>query len=165
MITVSRSDIAFAFSRAIRTHFHGIRRLRPGRSRLVSILADGPPASRARLARARAGQPGEGQRRGGREHGIISRGLLRHAERARINASTARTAGTPAIVLRAYPYSVWECTGRFILGTACAFPGPRGFRCQQVYGMECGLAGGAERRPGSQGTDLDEHPVSYLSIT
>ena len=61
--------------------------------------------------------------------------------------------------------SVWEFTGRFIPGTACAFPGSRGFRCRQVYGMECGLAGGAEWRPGLQGTDLDEHSVSYLSTT
>jgi hypothetical protein len=32
-------------------------------------------------------------------------------------------------------------------GTACAFPGSGGFRCRQVYGVEYGIAGGAERPP------------------
>ncbi len=80
---------------------------------------------------------------------MISRGPVRHVKRARVNAATARTAGAPTIVLRAYPYSVWEFTGRFIPATACTFCRAGGFRCRQVYGLEPGPAGGAEWRPGS----------------
>jgi hypothetical protein len=86
-------------------------------------------------------------REGEREYGKIRR-PARHTERERIDAVTARTAGTPTIVLRAYPYSVWECTGRFIMATACAFRRAGVFRCRQEYLTESRLAGGAERLQG-----------------
>jgi hypothetical protein len=44
-------------------------------------------------------------------------------------------------------YSVWASTGRFIMPATCSFPQGLRFRCQQVYGMECEQADGAEWRP------------------
>jgi hypothetical protein len=69
LITVSRGDIAFAFSRANRTHFHGIRRLRPGRlapgqhpRRRPSRLARPPRTGTSRATRRRAEKEREGAR-------------------------------------------------------------------------------------------------------
>jgi hypothetical protein len=65
-ITVSRGDIAFAFSCAIRTHFHGIPAYGQVASRLVSTLTGGDPASRSRLergtSRATKGRAKKGER-------------------------------------------------------------------------------------------------------